>query len=129
MLKLILPCAALVLAAPALAQDAQPTPFRRLPLQQDAYPAPAHSTQMLMVEVQPGGLIPRHTHPGVEMAYMVEGEAELEVQGQAARRVKAGESYHIPAGVPHLLRNGSGPSRIAVTYVVERDKPLASPAP
>ena len=121
------------LAGAAQAQEtpppqAPPTPFRRLPLQEDAYPA-QHRTHLLLVEVQPNALIPRHTHPGIEMGYMLEGEADLHVDGQPNRRVKAGESYHIPAGIPHLLRNGPAPARVAVTYVVERDKPVASPAP
>ena len=127
------PLAALVAAGlaagAARAQEAPPTPFRRLPQQQEAYPPPNHATHLLVVEVQPGALIPRHTHPGIEMGYMMEGEAELEMEGRPGRRVRAGESYLIPAGVPHALRNGPAASRVAVTYVVERDKPLASPAP
>jgi hypothetical protein len=31
--------------------------------------------------------------------------------------------------VPHGARNGDKPTRLLVTYVVDKDKPLASPAP
>jgi quercetin dioxygenase-like cupin family protein len=51
------------------------------------------------------------------------------VQGQPARQVKAGEGFQVPAEVPHGGRNGDKPVKLVVTYVVEKDKPLASPAP
>ncbi len=58
---------------------------------------------------------------------MTEGELELEVQGQPTKRFTAGEGFQVPPGVPHggkVLSN----ARLAITYVVEKDKPLASPA-
>lgn len=131
MLKRSLLCAALMgvgFTVPAEAQEA-PAPFRRLPMQEEAYPPPQHKTHMFTLEMRPGGVVPRHTHPGTEMAYVIEGEGDLEVQGQPERRVKAGESYHVPGGVPHALRNGNAPLRAIVFYVVDKDKPLASPAP
>ena len=45
-----------------------------------------------------------------------------------ARRYAAGEGFQVPPGVPHSGRNGPAVSRLAITYVVEKDKPLASPA-
>lgn len=82
------------------------------------------------VEVGPGGKAGRHTHPGDEISYVVEGESLLLVDGQPPRRVKAGESFIIPAGVVHDAHNDTDkPVKLVGVYVVEKGKPLASPAP
>ena len=82
------------------------------------------------VEVAPGAKAGRHTHPGDEISYVLEGEATLLIDGQAPRVVKAGESFVIPAGVVHdAHNNGSAPTKLVGVYVVEKGKPLATPAP
>jgi quercetin dioxygenase-like cupin family protein len=81
------------------------------------------------VEVAPGGVAGWHTHPGDEISYISEGEATLMVAGQAPRKVAAGEGFVIPAGVVHNARNdGATPVKLVGVYVVEKGKPLASPA-
>ena len=122
-------------ALPALAQDAGPKPtavetIKRLQLQRVEYPADLYASMIFSVEVIPGGLIPRHTHPGVEMGYVLEGEGTLLVEGQPELIMKPGVSYKVPPGLPHSGKNtGDKVLKIAATYVVEKDKPLASPAP
>jgi quercetin dioxygenase-like cupin family protein len=70
-----------------------------------------------------------HSHPGDEISYVLEGEGELLIDGEAPRLVKAGEAFVIPAGKVHDARNsGSGTLRLIGTYVVEKGKPLATPA-
>ncbi|MCO5401717.1 cupin domain-containing protein [Ralstonia soli] len=82
------------------------------------------------IEVAPDGQVGRHTHPGEEISYVAEGEVELSVDGRAPRLVKAGESFIIPAGTVHSAHNaGNAPARLVGVYVVEKGKPLASPAP
>lgn len=82
------------------------------------------------VEVAPGAKAGRHTHPGDEISYVLEGEATLLIDGQAPRTVKAGESFVIPAGVVHDAHNdGAAPIKLVGVYVVEKGKPLATPAP
>jgi quercetin dioxygenase-like cupin family protein len=49
-------------------------------------------------EIEPGVSAPRHTHPGDEISYILEGEAELLIDGEPPRAVKAGEAFVIPAG-------------------------------
>ena len=54
---------------------------------------------------------------------------ELLVEGQPAKRLKAGEVFFVPAGVVHDGRNvGKGKAVVPATYVVETGKPVASPA-
>ena len=82
------------------------------------------------VEVAPGGRAGRHTHPGDEISYVMEGEVQLLVDGQPPRAVKAGESFIVPAGTVHDAVNESGvPVRLIGVYVVEKGQPLATPAP
>lgn len=92
-------------------------------------PVPGYVTISAEVEIAPGAVVGRHTHPGIESGFVLDGSLELAVEGQPPRALAAGDAYQIAAGVPH---GGGSPAagrvRLAVTYVVERDKPLASPA-
>jgi quercetin dioxygenase-like cupin family protein len=91
---------------------------------------PGREAVVARVEVAPGGKAGRHTHPGDEISYVMEGEATLLVDGQPPRKVKAGESFVIPAGVVHDAHNDAAvPIKLVGVYVVEKGKPLASPAP
>ncbi len=82
------------------------------------------------VEVAPGAYAGRHTHPGDEISYVMDGEVQLLIDGQSQRTIKAGESFVVPAGVVHDAHNsGSTVTRLVGVYVVEKGKPLASPAP
>ena len=91
------------------------------------YPGDGKVSILMTLEAPEGTVIPRHTHPGIESSVVTEGELELEVQGQPLRRLSAGEGFQMPAGVPHGGRTLTK-ARLAITYVVEKDKPLASPA-
>nr|WP_315210256.1 cupin domain-containing protein [uncultured Albidiferax sp.] len=91
---------------------------------------PGREAVVARVEVAPGAKAGRHTHPGDEISYVLEGEATLLVDGQPPRTIKAGESFVVPAGVVHDAHNdGAVPTRLVGVYVVEKGQPLASPAP
>jgi quercetin dioxygenase-like cupin family protein len=91
---------------------------------------PNREAVVARVEVAPGGVAGWHTHPGDEISYVTEGEATLMIAGQPPRKVAAGEGFVIPAGVVHNARNGGATAvRLVGVYVVEKGKPLASPAP
>ena len=82
-----------------------------------------------MAEIAPGGATGRHTHFGVETGYIMEGSASMEIEGEPPKLLKAGDSYVIPAGKVHDAKAvGDGPSKVLATYVVEKGKPLATPA-
>ena len=90
---------------------------------------PGREAVVARVEIAPGGVAGWHTHPGDEISYVLEGESTLLVAGQPPRKVAAGESFVIPAGVVHNARNDSAaPVKLVGVYVVEKGKPLASPA-
>jgi quercetin dioxygenase-like cupin family protein len=91
---------------------------------------PGREAVVARVEVAPGGKAGRHTHPGDEISYVMEGDVQLLIDGQPPRMVKAGESFVVPAGVVHDAHNsGSVAARVVGVYVVEKGKPLATPAP
>ncbi len=114
-----------VLAVAAIAQDA----IVRTPLQKSDFPGAEHATHMMLITVAPGGVVAPHTHPGIEMGYVQEGQAVMSVAGQPDRQLKAGDSYLVPAGTVHSAKNtGTTPIKIIGTFVVEKAKPLASPA-
>ena len=80
--------------------------------------------------VDKGGTVLPHTHPGVEMSYLLEGRGTLKIAGQPDRTVSAGDSVSIPAVAVHgLVNTGPGAIVMVTTYVVEKDKPLATPVP
>jgi quercetin dioxygenase-like cupin family protein len=87
-----------------------------------------HTTILMTIEIAPGVPIARHTHPGIESGYVLEGGVEIAIEGRADRLYKAGEGFQVPPGTPHSARNGDRPTRVAITYVVEKGKPVASPA-
>jgi quercetin dioxygenase-like cupin family protein len=87
-----------------------------------------HAVQAL-AEFVPGGSAGKHTHPGEELSYVVEGTLLLEVDGQPPRTLNAGDAFFVEAGKVHDGKNiGSGPAKVLATYIVEKGKPVASPA-
>jgi quercetin dioxygenase-like cupin family protein len=77
------------------------------------------------VDFAPGAAFGMHTHPGEEVAYVLEGSVEYQIQGSEPITLKAGNSLFIPAGRPHTARNlGSVNATELATYLVEKGKPL-----
>jgi quercetin dioxygenase-like cupin family protein len=123
-------CAAIGFAAsPARAQPAAvPGGVLRTVIRQEPLAGTNQVTIQAFVELTPGAVIARHTHPGHEGSYVIEGALDFEIDGQPKLALKAGDSFLVPAGVPHGGTNGPARSRLFATYVVDKDKPLASPA-
>src|SRR5438067_1053453 len=91
---------------------------------------PGREAVIARVEIAPQARAGRHTHPGDEISYVMEGEGEILMEGQPPRKVKAGDGFVIPAGTKHDAHNtGTVPLKLAAIYVVEKGKPLATPAP
>jgi quercetin dioxygenase-like cupin family protein len=106
----------------------QTSNIKRIPLQKFDVPGTQYETVIGIAEVAPNVLIGRHTHPGPESGYMLEGEMVLMIDGQPEKPLKAGDSYQIPAGAVHDGKSGPKGAKVIATYVVEKGKPLASPA-
>ncbi len=114
-------------ATEASAQAAAGGVTRKILSQTDG-PAPGYVTMLVEATIEPGVAVGRHTHPGIESAYVLEGGFELPIQGQTTRMLKPGDGFQIPPETPHAGgKPGDAKSRILITYVVEKGKPLASP--
>ncbi len=92
-------------------------------------PAAGYETLLMEAEIEAGVAVGRHTHPGIESAYVIEGGFELPIEGQPTRMLKAGDAFQIPPATPHAGgKAGTAKTKVLITYVVEKGKPLASPA-
>src|ERR1041384_4606330 len=75
--------------------------FKRVELQRHDLSTPGREAVVARAEFQPGAVAPKHTHPGEEFAYVLEGELVVEVEGKPALKLKAGDSFFVPAGQVH----------------------------
>jgi quercetin dioxygenase-like cupin family protein len=128
MLKKLLLGLTVVAIAGAGVAIAQQSGIKRTPLQKLDFPA-GYNTVTAIAEVPAGGAAGRHTHPGAETGYVLEGELELVIDGQPPMKIKAGESYQIPEGAIHDAKAGDKPFKVLGVYVVKAGEPLAKPAP
>ena len=86
---------------------------------------PGREVIQVRVDFAPGVAFPRHSHPGAEIAYVLEGTLEYQLDGNAPVTLKAGEALYIPAGAIHTAKNvGSVNAAELATYIVEKGKPL-----
>jgi quercetin dioxygenase-like cupin family protein len=92
-------------------------------------PTAGYETLLVEAEIEAGVAVARHTHPGVESAYVLEGGFELPIEGEPTRMLKAGDGFMIPPATPHAGgKPGTAKTRVLITYVIEKGKPLATPA-
>jgi quercetin dioxygenase-like cupin family protein len=107
---------------------AQPAPFKRTVLQQVDLSVAGREAVTALAEIQPAAAVGRHTHPGEEIGYVIEGTVLVEREGKPAVTLNAGQTFLIASGAVHNATNkGSGVARILATYIVEKGKPLATP--
>ena len=86
---------------------------------------PGREVIQVRVDFAPEAAFGKHSHPGAEIAYVLEGTLEYQLEGQPTVTLKAGEALLIPAGTIHAARNvGSGNAAELATYIVEKGKPL-----
>ena len=108
--------------------EAQAPGLRRILMKRTDGPMEGYETLEMRIELDPGAVVPRHTHPGVESGYVVEGGVELAVDGESPVALSPGDAFQVPTARPHSARNGAAKTVLADTFVVEKGKPLASPA-
>ena len=109
--------------------SAQQPGFSRTVIQRGDLSTPGHEVVSAIAEFQPGATAGPHTHPGEEAGYLIEGTLVFEITGKPPVTLKAGETFFVPAGTVHNATNkGSARTRVLATYVVEKGKPLATPA-
>jgi quercetin dioxygenase-like cupin family protein len=105
---------------------AQPGGTRRIDLQRHDLSIPGREVVQTIVELEPGVTSSRHTHPGEEIVFVLEGAPlEYQLEGRAPVTLKPGGVLFIPAGTVHSARNvGTRTGAELATYIVEKGKPL-----
>lgn len=132
--RFIVLASALVLGSGSLSAQqpsGAPSPLKRTVLQTHALrSAPGHEGISVLAELAVGGSAPRHTHPGEEFVYVLEGTATFDMAGQPPLAIKPGDAFFIPPNTPHVARNtGKVPLKLLSNYIIPTGRPLASPAP
>ena len=92
-------------------------------------PGTNYETLTVVSEIVPNVNGGRHTHPGLETGYLLEGEFTLLVDGKPPQVLKPGDSYQVAPQTVHDGRSGDKGAKWFAVYVVEKGKPLVSPAP
>ena len=106
---------------------AQPAGITRTDLQRHDLSVPGHEAFQVRVDFAPGAAFGRHTHPGEEIIYVLEGTLEYTVEGRLPATLKAGDVLFVPAETAHSARNvGAGTGSELATYVLEKGKPLTT---
>jgi quercetin dioxygenase-like cupin family protein len=125
-IRAMMSTATLVVVAAVCA--AQQPAFKRTELQRGDVSVPGREVVQAIAEIPSGVAAGRHTHPGEEFGYVLEGTVVVEIDGTPARTLKAGEGFIIPAGRIHDARNtGKAMARVLATYIIEKGKPVATP--
>jgi quercetin dioxygenase-like cupin family protein len=97
----------------------------RTELQRHDLSAPGREVVQVRVDIEVGVEYPKHTHPGEEIIYVIEGLLEYHVEGKPTMTLREGDVYFIPAGTIHTVKNvGSSKGSELATYIVEKRKPL-----
>src|SRR4051812_16494319 len=121
--------AGFTVTAIAAAVSAQAPTFKRTVLQQADLSTPGKEAVTAVAEFEPNAVAGRHTHPGEEIGYVIEGTVLVEIDGKPAQTLTAGKAFLTPSGAVHNATNkGTGVAKILATYIVEKGKPVATPA-
>ena len=107
----------------------QPAPVKRTILQKTDVPGTNLEMIYATVEIAAGVKAGRHLHPGVVMAQVIEGEFWIHFDGQPEKVLRAGESLTVPDRAIHNEGSTDKAAKLSAVYVLEKGKPLASPAP
>ena len=111
------------------AQEVSLGDIKRIDLLRNDLSVPGREVIQALIEFGPGVSAARHSHPGEEIIYVIEGTLEYDVDGKPPVTLKAGEVLFIPYGVIHSAKNvGNDNAAELATYIVEKGKPLVTPA-
>src|SRR6266550_752597 len=106
--------------ADSAAGAAQQPGFKRTVIQQSKLSVPGLEAVTAVVEFEPGSTVGRHTHPGEEIGYILDGTLVFEIEGKPAMTLSAGQTFFIPAGTVHNATNKtSAKAKVLANYVVE----------
>src|SRR5262245_45881963 len=97
--------AAVVVMGVTVICEAQQPAFKRTEVQRSDLSTPGREAVMVVADIPSAATSGRHTHPGEEVGYVLEGAIVLDVADKPPVTLKAGQGFVIPAGVPHSATN------------------------
>ena len=129
-IRIVAAAALIVATALALPVAQAQEGIRRTDLMKQDLSVAGREVIQVLVEFAPGVEFPRHSHPGEELVYVVEGVLEYALEGRPPVTLKAGDVLFIPHGTVHAVKNvGGGKAAELATYIVEKGKPPLVLAP
>ena len=113
---------AVTIGAAAISYD---TPNRHELKRTDLSGAPGMEVIASISEYQPGEVVPRHLHHGVESVYVLQGTM-IQQPDKAPTRLETGTSTLNLRDVPHAGYKVVGPEtlKLLTVHIVDKDKPL-----
>lgn len=119
--------AAATLTAPAALADDPTAGVSRTELQRSAAPTPGFEIVQTRFEIPVGKESGRHSHPGPEVGYIVQGDVDMVFDDRPTQHLHSGDPFLIPPGVVHNAHNvGTVRTLMLSTYVVPVDQPLVT---
>jgi quercetin dioxygenase-like cupin family protein len=126
--ELVLSSAIPQTAARADSAAATSVAITRKTLQTIAVPDSSYEVMEAEVEIPANTHVPRHTHPGTVVGYVLAGDYSIHLDGQPAKSIAPGNSFVVPSGVIHEESAGTHAAKVLAVFTVEKGKPLSSPA-
>jgi quercetin dioxygenase-like cupin family protein len=77
--------------------------------------------QFSLVDIPPGGVVAEHSHVNEQMGLVLEGEMDFTIGGET-KRLRAGDVFRIPGGMPHSVVAGDRPVRALDVFYPIRDE-------
>ena len=102
---------------------------KRTILQQTDVPGSNFTVILARTDIEANMVAARHTHPGVEISYVLAGAADFVIDGIGTKHLKAGDSFRLESGVKHSVKNGPALTKILAVYTIPKGADLATPAP
>ena len=103
--------------------------IKRTVLEKKDLSIPGREGLLEWVDLTPGAREAKHTHPGDLFAYLQEGTLTLNREGTPTVTLHPGEVFFVPAEKVHWAEcAGKTPCKLVTTLVVEKGKPVSSPA-
>jgi quercetin dioxygenase-like cupin family protein len=123
-------CVLSILGAAANAEEAKKPASAPPLLTKDLIGVPDKELVMFTVEQLPGGASSPHRHDAQVFVYVVEGSVIMQVEGQPAVTLKAGETfYESPGDIHKQAANASKtePAKLIVFMVKNKGQPISKP--
>ena len=83
--------------------------------------AACERTMMSVVDMEPGAVVPPHSHPHEQVGMMLAGRATFTI-GDEVKTLSAGDLYRIPGGVVHTVTALDEPVKVLDLFSPVREE-------